>query len=150
MCSDMQVHKHSRLLTFSCDVPFKLGKITLMIRGREHKSSMSLSEMNTSSFSEYLMKSCYQCFIWLYMQNDMVHWYFITEGMYASYCASRISRQLVVPTLFTLLLNMNHSVVFKMFSLHRYDAEKRKKKERKKKVVLYIYSLSWPKGTPKF
>lgn len=60
MCSDMQVHKHSRLLTFFCDVPFKLGKITLMIKGREHKSSMSLSEMNSSlGFSEYLLKSCY-------------------------------------------------------------------------------------------
>lgn len=43
-----------------------------------------------------------------------------------------------MPTLFTLLLNMNHSVVFKMLSLHRYDAEKRKKKERKKKKWFYI------------
>lgn len=60
MYSDMQVHKYSRLLTFFCDVPFKLGKITLMIKGREHKSSMSLSEMNSSlGFSEYLLKSCY-------------------------------------------------------------------------------------------
>lgn len=60
MYSDMQVHKHSRLLTFSCDVPFKLGKITLMIKGREHKSSVSLSEMNSSlGFSDYLLKSSY-------------------------------------------------------------------------------------------
>lgn len=59
MYSDMQVHKRSRLNIF-CDVPFKLGKITLIIIEKEHKSSMSLSEMNSSSgFSEYLLKSCY-------------------------------------------------------------------------------------------
>lgn len=60
MYSDMQVHKHSRLLTFSCDVPFKLGKITLTIKEREHKSSVRLSEMNsTLGFSDYLLKSSY-------------------------------------------------------------------------------------------
>lgn len=58
MYSDMQVHKRSRLNIF-CDVPFKLGKITLIIIGKEHKSSMSLSEMNSSGFSEYLLESCY-------------------------------------------------------------------------------------------
>ena len=59
MYSDMQIHKHSRLLMFFCDVPFKLGKITLMIKGREHKSSVSLSEMSSLGFTEYLLKSCY-------------------------------------------------------------------------------------------
>lgn len=59
MYSDVQVHKHSRLLTFFCDIPFKLGKVTPMIKGREHKSSMSLSEMNSLGFNEYLLKNCY-------------------------------------------------------------------------------------------
>lgn len=100
MCGDMQVHKHSRLLTFSCDVPFKLGKTTLMMKGREHKSSMSLSEMNSSSGFQWTPpEKLLRCFIWLYMQNNMAHGYFITEEMCASYCASGISRQLAMPTL---------------------------------------------------
>lgn len=73
------------------------------------------------------------------MQNNMVHWYFITEGMYASYCASRISRQLVMPTLLILLLNTNHFVVFKMLSLHCFDIDTHTQKKKKPSKTQQFY-----------